>query len=406
MVNGPLTGVRVLDLTHVWAGPLGARFLADLGAEVVCIEAPFGRGPRVFPEEPMGGWMGGEPAGEPWNRNALFVKLHRNRRSVCVDLKQPQGKALLLRLAAEADVLMENFSAGTLDDLGLGYDALREANPQLIYLALPGFGDTGPYSRWLAFGPTVEAMSGLTQMMGYEDGEVRNSSTALNDPMTGTHAAAAVAEALRRRRRVGHGERVELTLHGSGVAFSGPWLVAHQLGEPLEPRGNGHPDMSPHGVYPCAGADAWIGIACEDDTVWQHLAALVGADARLNREHRAAAAADIDRQISTWTRQRDKHAACLELQAAGVAAGPVNAAADMLADVQAGARGYFDFAEPTGERMPGNPITMTGLDSSAWRPCPKLGEDNASVLLDWLGMSGEDVEQLAGRGVLHDAPPA
>jgi crotonobetainyl-CoA:carnitine CoA-transferase CaiB-like acyl-CoA transferase len=249
-------------------------------------------------------------------------------------------------------------------------------------------------------------MSGLTQVMGYEDGEVRNSATALNDPMTGTHAAAAVAEALRRRRRTGQGERVELTLHGSGVAFSGPWLIAHQLGEPLAPLGNGHPDMSPHGVFRCAGDDAWLAIACEDDAAWGRLADLIGADSRLDLAQRRAASADIDRHITAWTRQRDKHAACAELQAAGVAAGPVNAAADMLADAQASARGYFDFAEPTGERMPGNPVTMTGLDSARWRPCPRLGEDNASVLLDWLGMSGEDVRQLAGSGVLHDAPPA
>ena len=121
MVSGPLQSVRILDLTHVWAGPLGVRFLADLGAEVVKVEAPYGRGPQVFPSEPIGGWMGGAPGPEPWNANALFTKLHRNRRSLCVDLKQQQGRALLLDLVGVSDVLIENFSARAMDSMGLDF---------------------------------------------------------------------------------------------------------------------------------------------------------------------------------------------------------------------------------------------------------------------------------------------
>ena len=140
MVSGPLQGIKVLDLTHVWAGPLAMRFLADWGAEVVKIEAPYGRGPRVFPSEPIGGWMGGEPGAEPWNANALFTKLHRNRRSMCLDLKQDQGRRVLLQLVEQADVLVENFSANAMIELGLGYEVLAAANPRLIYVALPGYG--------------------------------------------------------------------------------------------------------------------------------------------------------------------------------------------------------------------------------------------------------------------------
>ena len=161
MTSGPLNGVRVLDLTHVWAGPLAARFLADWGAEVVKIEAPYGRGPQTYPSDPVGGWIGGEPGDEPWNRNALFVKLHRNRRAVCLDLKQAEGRDIFLQLVREADVLIENFSALVMPSMGLSWQTLHEANDQLIYVSMPGFGLSGPYHKRVAFGPVVEVMSGL-----------------------------------------------------------------------------------------------------------------------------------------------------------------------------------------------------------------------------------------------------
>ena len=167
MADGPLRGFRILDLTHVWAGPLAVRVLADLGADVVKIEAPFGRGPRVYPEEPIGGFLAGDPGDEPWNRNAVFVKLMRNRRSVCMDLKQPSGRETLLALVREADVLIENFSARALPDLGLDHRTLASANPRLIHASMPGFGGTGPYAGRVAFGPTVEPLTGLTSIMGY-----------------------------------------------------------------------------------------------------------------------------------------------------------------------------------------------------------------------------------------------
>jgi crotonobetainyl-CoA:carnitine CoA-transferase CaiB-like acyl-CoA transferase len=142
LTNGPLNGARILDLTHVWAGPLAVRFLADLGAEVVRVEPPMGRGPKAFPYAPLGGWLGSAAGDDPWNTNAIFVKLMRNRRGLSVDLKTAEGKAVFLQLVSVADVVIENFSANAMDRLGLGHDVLVEANPHIINVSMPGFGNS------------------------------------------------------------------------------------------------------------------------------------------------------------------------------------------------------------------------------------------------------------------------
>ena len=166
MVDGPLNGVRILDLTHVWAGPLAVRFLADLGADVVKVESPLGRGPRVPPASPLGGWIGGEPGAEPWNANALFVKLARNRQSLCIDLKSDSGRDTFLELVAEVDVVLENFSARAMPAFGLGWDVLKVANPNLVYVTMPGYGASGPYKDRVAFGPSVEPLSRAHECAG------------------------------------------------------------------------------------------------------------------------------------------------------------------------------------------------------------------------------------------------
>jgi crotonobetainyl-CoA:carnitine CoA-transferase CaiB-like acyl-CoA transferase len=418
MADGPLRGIRILDLTHVWAGPLAVRVLADLGADVVKIEAPFGRGPRIYPEEPIGGFLGGDPGDEPWNRNAVFVKLMRNRRSVCMDLKQPSGRETLLALVREADVLVENFSARALPDLGLDHATLASANPRLIHASMPGFGGTGPYSGRVAFGPTVEPLTGLTSMMGYGPDEPRATGIAVMDPTSALAAAAAVLAALRRRAETNTGCRIEIALHESGVGYSGPWLIDHQLGRHQQPMGNRHPGMAPNGVYPCAGDDAWVAISCPNDEVWKGLCTVVpgldpGFDLPRRREHENA----IDQTLELWTQTQDKQSVAARLRSAGVPAGAVNTTPDMLADAQVRFRSFFVPLEPgpsigaNGEEsgdsripVPGNAIHMPGISSADWTPCPRLGADNSAVLKDWLGWDEERIERLSGT-VLHDRPP-
>ncbi len=408
MADGPLRGVRILDLTHVWSGPLSTRILADLGAETVRIEAPDSRGPRHFPEYgALGGWIGGSPGEDPWNRVAVIVKLQRNKRSLAIDLKCRAGRQAFLDLVAVADVVMENFSTDTLAGLGLGYDALCAANPGIIYMAMPGFGLEGPYRDRVAFGPTVEAMSGLTQVMGYGPDEPRNSATALMDPVASLNAAGAIVTALRHRQATGEGSFVEMALHESGVAFCGPWLVEQQLGGVAARIGNAHPAMSPHGVYACSGEDAWVAMACRDDTDWRRLCCLIGNG--LQKEwplaQRRAHGASIDATISSWTATRSKCDAAMLLQAAGIPAGPVNTTPDMVADPQVRERQFFVPLEPGPTPVPGNPIKMNGISSEDWTPCPGLGADNAAVLRDWLGWEEQQVLALQRAGALADRPP-
>ena len=425
MVDGPLKGLKVLDLTHVWAGPLAVRFMADLGAEVVKVEAADARGPQVFPAMPIGGWLGGAPGAEPWNVNAAYNKLGRNRRSMAIDLKQSLGRETFLQLVAEADVVIENFSAQTMRHLNLDYDVLRQTNPRIIYVHMPGFGGSGLLRDRVAFGPTVEAMSGLTLMLGYGPNEPRNTAMALMDPIAASNTFAGLTVAIRRRERTGLGVRMEVSLHEGGVSYSGPWLADLQLGESPESLGNAHPNMAPHGVYRCAGEDEWAVIACTSQDQWLALCDMLLDELghklpsdlartvddittlrHLDLLDRLANRELLDAWISQWTKAAGKHEVVARVQSMGVAAGAVNAMPDMLADEQVQARNFFVPYEVFDTPMPGNPLHLAELDSAQWQRCPKLGEHNAEVLNEWLGYGREEVQTLVEKGVLHDKPPA
>jgi len=407
MADGPLSGIRILDLTHVWAGPLATRVLADLGATVVKIEGPLSRGPRRYRGGlSIGGWIGGRTPSEPWNLNAVFVKLQRNKQSVAIDLKHREGRRTFLELAREADVVIENFSARAMPELGLDYDDIAAVNPGVIYVAIPGYGKTGPYRERVAFGPSVEGLSGLTNVMGYSSAEPRNTAMALMDPITSVNATAAVLDALRRRERTGKGAYVEMSLHEGGISYSGPWLIEHQLGGKIEPIGNRHPQMAPHGVYPCAGDDAWIALACRDDNDWRALSGVVGGlQSAADLATRFATHDDIDETIARWAAMHSKDEAAATLQAAGVPAGPINVTPDMTSDPQVQDREFFVPIEPGPTPMPGNPIKMTGIGSDDWTPCPRLGDDNRAVLADWLDYDEARIAALEEAGVLVDKPP-
>jgi crotonobetainyl-CoA:carnitine CoA-transferase CaiB-like acyl-CoA transferase len=407
----PLRGLRVLDLSHVWSGPLGARLLADLGADVIKVEALDRRPGAQAPAE-----AGAEvaPGLQPWNRQPLTNKLNRNRRSLGLDLKSPAGREIFLRLVEGADLVIENFSARVLRSLGLTHDVLAQRNPRIIHVAMPGFGLSGPYAPYVAYGPSTEPMTGLGALMGYSDEEPRVPATAVLDAMSGVLASVAAIHALLTRQESGVGSLVELSQHESGILYHGEHLVRRQLaGREPHRLGNADAACAPSGVYRCRGEDDWIAIAARTEEQWRALATLAAAgwladdrfaDLTARLAHREA----LDDAVAAFTGPWDKIELTAALQQAGVPAGAVLSAPEWLADRHLRARGYYSHLADA-DRPPrvsdGLPVLMDGhRDYGWWRRAPMLGEHNREILAE-LGFAASDIRALEERGVIGDRPP-
>jgi crotonobetainyl-CoA:carnitine CoA-transferase CaiB-like acyl-CoA transferase len=416
MAEGPLNGVRILDLTQVWAGPLATRFLADLGADVIKVEAPLSRGPAATPGNASWSiFTGGDPGDRPWNRNGLFNKLNRNKRSVSIDLKTQRGREIVLQLVAECDVLIENFSARALPSLGLDYEALRAVQETLIYVAMPGFGLSGPYRDWVSYGPSLEPMSGLASVMGYGPDEPRVTAMGSPDPIGGVAAASAVVNALERRRRTDQGGFIDLAQREAAISMLGEIYVEYQTtGIAPHPTGNRHASVAPQGVYRCSGDDDWISITTRNDADWEAFVAVAGAgwaaDSRFRSDADRKRNEDaLDAMIDAWTSTQDKFELMAELQAAGVPAGAVLSAPELLADPHLQERGYWTelgSVDAAAATFPGSPIVFDGQRATDWVGSPALGEHNEEVLGGLLGISGDDIQRLYADGVIADRPPS
>jgi crotonobetainyl-CoA:carnitine CoA-transferase CaiB-like acyl-CoA transferase len=407
----PLHGIRILDMSHVWAGPLAARLLADLGADVIKVDAPGRRAGALAPADPG---EAAAPGLRPWNRQPLNNKLNRNRRSLGVDLKAPEGRDIFLRLAERADLVIENFSARVLPSLGLGQEVLAQRNPRLVHVAMPGFGLSGPYAPYVAFGPSTEPMTGLGALMGYSDDQPRVPSTAVLDAMSGTLAAVAAIDALLARQRTGAGSLVELSQHEGGILYYGEYQVRRQLDGREPPRpGNADPACAPSGIYRCAGADEWIAVAARTEEQWRSLATLAGAgwgddDRFAGMDARIAHREVLDGAIGDVTRRWDKFELMSALQQAGVAAGAVLSAPEWLSDPHLQARDYYSHLADA-DRPPrvgdGLPVLINGRrDYGWWRRAPMLGEHNTEILEE-LGFTASDIRALEQRGIIADRPP-
>ncbi|HXH23104.1 MAG TPA: CoA transferase [Dehalococcoidia bacterium] len=412
----PLSGVRVLDLTRIWSGPLATRILGDLGAEVIKIEAQDGRGGQGAPRSNVAAG-GTAPAERHWNQQPLFNKLNRNKKSIAIDLKSARGRELFLDLVEKCDVVVENFSARAMPGLGLSYEVMKARNARIIYLSMPAFGQFGPYRDYIGLGPSIEPITGMTALMGYSDHEPRVTSKAVTDPIAGVSTAAAIIEALVRRERTGQGCLIDLSQHETGVAYLGEYFIERQLtGREPSRAGNTHREFAPHGVYRCAGEDDWIAIAARDGDEWRALCEVLGleslvADQRFatiagRRENREPLDSYIDAATSKW-HKRDLEAA---LQARGVPAGSVLSAPEWLSDPHLLARGYFvelTHKEAGTHPWDGSPLMFNGARGyESWSPAPCLGEHAPEVLKDILGMSDAEIADLFAQGILADTPPA
>ncbi len=404
----PLAGVRVLDLTMVWAGPYGTRLLADLGAEVIKVEAA-----RSWDMLRSVHLLGGET--ERWyDKAAFFHHNNRNKYACTIDLNTPQGKELALRLVSMSDIVIENYRADVLENLDLGYDALRAVKPDVILVSMPSHGKDGPQSHHLAYGSNVEQLAGVAAITGYADRGPHKSGISYGDPVAGATAAAMVIAALIHRRLTGQGQYVEVAQWEALISHVGEYIVAASMGHPgPAPSGNRHPSMAPHGVYPCEGDDAWVAIAVGTDAEFAALCGVIGWP-DLARDERFADVVSRHRNqgelldpISAWTRQRSHEQAASELQAAGIAAAPVLSIPQLMANEHLNQRGFWEtvvHAVAGIWRMEGPLWRFEKTPASVRLPAPNFGEHNDYVFKGLLGLSGAEVEDLRASGVIADAP--
>ena len=416
LADGPLTGVRVLDLTRVWAGPLAGRLLGDLGADVIHIESPWNRGAfeappgiveltHLFPDNELGE--------RHWNRVGGFNKLARNKRDVVIDIADPRGNDLFRRLLAESDVILENYSPRVMPQWGLDFDSLLEINPSIIHTAMPGYGAKGPGANRVALGPVIEAATGMTMMSGYADTGPYRSGVAWPDPVSGMSAAAGTLVALwRRATSHGRGQQVETAMLESMGSFAGDELLSAQvLGSPPPRRGNREPGVAPQGVYRCSGHDRWIAISVTADAEWQALCEAAGlADEcrGLKLDQREAQHDEIDAAITRWSRSELPWGAVRRLQAAGVIAGVLCDARDLLESEHLGARDYWallDQQDTGALRYPGCPVRLSRTPATYRLAPPLFGEHNDVVLKEIAGVSDEELAALRADRIVCDEPP-
>jgi crotonobetainyl-CoA:carnitine CoA-transferase CaiB-like acyl-CoA transferase len=427
-----LDGVRVLDLTRLGYGAQCTALLGALGAEVIRVESRTRPDPlRLMP--PYVPLPGERPQAREsitaetalahgFDRGGIFYKYNfGGKRSLSLNLKDARGLELLKRLVPLADVFAESFAAGTLARMGLPFDELRRLRADIIYVSMAGFGQTGRDRGHVTLGPTAQALTGLTYMVGLPGRRSAGWSFSYLDHMGGHAGAFAVLCALYHRERTGEGQHLDVSQIEAGLPLTGPAILDRAVNgrryrradTPACNRGVA-PPMAPHGIYRSAGADAWIAIAVRDDADWHRLRAALGdppwmRDPRYDRlAGRLAAAADLDRDLEGLTRAQDAAALMERLLAAGVPAGVVQDARDRLRrDRQLAARGYF---VPLVNRETGEwpaeapPVRLSATPAHAGgrirRGPPCLGEDTGYVLGGLLGLADDVIAALASDGVL------
>ena len=399
----PLDGIRVADFSWVGAGPFLTKPLADHGADVVKIESRI----RVDPIRSMAPFQDGVAG---LDRSGYFANRNSSKRSICLDLKDSRGRELALRLIAASDVVVNNFSPGTMDRLGLGYGAARAVRPDVVYLEMPMMGTEGPYRDCRGYGLTIAAAGGLLGLTGYTAGPPVGTGTNYPDHVPNPlHGAVAVLAALRKRRRTGQGEYIELAQLESTINAIGPAIVAAAAGHPTGPVGNVDPVATPHGVYPCVGDDTWCAIAVFDDRQWSAMCAVLTSVPWDDHPEldtaggRRKAQPLLDRLIATATGRWDAARLATALTARGVAASPVAHADDLLRDVQLHARAHWvtlDHPVMGPSVYDASPYRLSATPGHPRSPAPLLGADTRDVCTQLLGLTEQDYDELAQQGVV------
>ncbi len=409
MAQLPLAGLRVCDLTWIIAGPTCTRVLADFGAEVI----------RVEHQQAVDAIRLGRPIvgdGPNLNNSGFFNYFNRNKKSILLNVRHPEGFEVLKRLIAASDVVVENFSSRVMESWGLGYEELRAIRPDIIYCSLSGFGHGGRDRDYTTWGPTAQALSGLTMMSGLPGKPPAGWGYSYMDHTAGYLAATAVMMALYHRNRSGEGQHIDLSQVEAGIVLAGTAILDYSVNgrswrrEGMPPGNRAwEPAVAPHNTYPCAGEDRWIAIAVMDDGEWTALVEAMGSPEWAAEERFATNAGrlanqdELDERIGLWTTELTDYEAMHILQAVGVRAGVCQHASDKLErDPQLAARGWwhrlphgelgesvFDGVVPVLSRTPGS------LRSAS----PLLGEHTREVMVDVLGMSEKEYAGYEAAGV-------
>jgi formyl-CoA transferase len=404
MENAALSGVRVVDLTQFEAGPSCTETLAWLGADVIKVEPP-GRGEQGR----------GASSDQPGLDSHYFLLLNANKRSVTLNLRHPDGKALLRRLLADADVFVENLRPGSVERLGFGYDAVREINPRMVYAQVKGYAPDGPFGEFPSFDPIGQAVGGAVSLTGSPDGPPVKPGPTIGDTGTGLHCAIGILAALLQRQHTGVGQRIEVTMQEAVINYCRISFARQAItGQPAERFGNQSQIglSAPSGIFPCSpgGPNDYVFIYTNraNNDQWHRLLDVVGRpelkeDPRFEGPvERAQHQEAIDELLSAWTCPRTKRQAMEELGAAGVPAGAVFDTLELSEDPHLRRRGMFvtvDHPERGRFTMPGWPVKM----SCSYVPvtaAPLLGQDNRAVYGDLLGLGELELARLASEGVI------
>ncbi len=417
----PLAGVRVLDMTVVWAGPYATCLLGDLGAEIIRIDNPkiFPTATRgALPRPPdhyvadaggiMGGYPDADPGPRPWNRMALFNAHARNKRSITLDLRLDGGREAFLRLVEQSDVLIENNAVQLMDKLGIGWETLHARNPKLIMIRMPSVGLEGPYRDYLGFGVNFEGLCGLTAIRGYEDVDLSEAETVFHmDAASGSAGAFAALMALRRREKTGVGELIELSQSENMLNHIGELLIdAGRTGREHGPMGNRHQLHAPQGCYPCQGEDAWAVISVTDDHRWRALCDAAAKPEWADDPRFSTAAGrqdhhdELDELISAWTSDQTPEQVFQTCQANGVAAAPVLHELDAIADQHLAERTMFrsNGSSETGTHPYPAHVWQWDGPPMRWDELPVLGGDNEAILKGLAGLTDDEYADLEAAG--------
>ncbi len=401
---GPLAAIRVLDFTWVWAGPYAALQLAHLGADVIRVESA--RRPCMYRNTlPMADDI------RDLNRAGGFNQWNQGKRSIALDLANPRAVEITRQLVRHCDVVVENFAAGSIARMGLGYETLKQIRPDLVMLSMSGYGQSGPYSTHLSFGALIEAVSGFTLVNGYPGMRTRSSGMAYPDPTSGMFGALAVVAALIHRARTGEGQHIDLAMLESVLSIIPEALLEYAVNRRLpQPMGNHDRWIAPHNCYKARGNEhMWVTIAAGNEQEWRALCNAIGQPDLASDPRFATAAlrkrneAELDRIIEAWTISRDRWEIADTLQAAGIAAFPTLGPRDLVEDPHMRARGYH-------VQLP-HPVAGTHIHAGiAWKmsatPCrvrkaaPVLGADTDSILRDLLDYSEAEIQRLHDDKVL------